>query len=91
MSCFDALRPPLEALLQIDDLREDIGACAYGVDLLSRLSGLKNGAASLVLWRSFAWTSQGSPKKGFKLSAEMILNAETALLERLQAIAADSN
>lgn len=68
------------------ELREDIALFAYGRDLVeSRLRGEIDGAAPLVLWRRFAWTRKGSPKKGFRLTAERILRSEHVLRERLLA------
>ncbi|MCA9639718.1 MAG: hypothetical protein KC492_03460, partial [Myxococcales bacterium] len=55
----------LEGWLKDPDLREAIGLCAYAVDLSRRMQGILEGPASLALWRSFAWTPQGSPKKGY--------------------------
>lgn len=64
-------------------LREPIALCTYAADLLRRMQGEAVGAASLALWRAFAWTPQGSPKKGFVLSAEGIMAAQRLLLEML--------
>lgn len=52
---------------------------AYGHDLIERLKGTANGPAILALWRRFAWTSSGSPKPKFRLSAKLILDAESHL------------
>lgn len=52
---------------------------AYGHDLLQRLHGTANGPAVLALWRRFAWNSSGSPKPKFRLSAKLILDAETQI------------
>ena len=73
----------LDDMLQEPNLREPIGLCTYAADLLERLKGRAVGAASLALWRSFAWTPQGSPKKGFVLSADEIMLAQDILAERL--------
>jgi hypothetical protein len=73
----------IEALLSEPALREALSLCAYASDLLSRLEGVVDGAASLALWRSFAWTPQGSPKRGFVLTADAILEAEGALAAAL--------
>ena len=55
----------------------------YGYDLLQREKGIANGPAVLALWRTFAWNESGSPKRGFRLEAEMIAEAETRLLALL--------
>lgn len=74
-----------DALLADPVLREPIGLATYATDLLTRLQGVTVGPASLVLWRSFAWTREGSPKKKFVLTAEAILAAEALLLDRVRA------
>lgn len=75
----------IDGMLLDPDLREPIALCTYAVDLLERLEGRANGAATLALWRSFAWTPGGSPKKRFVLSADAILGAEEILADRLAA------
>ena len=42
------------------------------------------GAASLALSATFAWTAQGSPKKGFVLVADDIMAAQKVLTQRLR-------
>ena len=56
----------LDDILQDPNLRESVGLCTYAADLLERLQGRAVGAASLALWRTFAWTPQGSPQKGLR-------------------------
>ena len=73
----------IDNVLQDQNLREVVGLCTYAADLLQRLEGRAVGAASLALWRSFAWTPQGSPKKGFVLTTDEIMNAQDVLAERL--------
>jgi hypothetical protein len=75
----------IDRMLRDPELREALGLGAYAWDLLERLNGTAVGPATLALWRSFAWTPQGSPKKGFALSAAAILDAERVLLERIAA------
>jgi hypothetical protein len=72
-----------DQVLQEPELRDPIGLCAYTADLLQRLEGKAVGAASLALWRSFAWTPQGSPRKGFVLTADAIMVAQDTLAVRL--------
>lgn len=74
----------LDAILRDPELFEAVSLCTYATDLLQRLSGVAVGAASLVLWRSFAWTRQGSPKKGFVLSTAAILDAQETVVQRLK-------
>ena len=61
----------------------DASLLAYGHDLLQRLKGIANGPAVLSLWRGFAWDENGSPKYKFKLTTDMIMNAESQLLAAL--------
>jgi hypothetical protein len=75
----------LAASLALDpELREPLSLCGYAADLLKRLDGVSSGATTLALWRGFAWTAKGSPKKGFVLTAESIRAAERTLEDRLR-------
>ncbi|MGE0323704.1 MAG: hypothetical protein AB7K71_02385 [Polyangiaceae bacterium] len=74
----------LESWLKDLELREAIGLCTYVIDLGRRMQGILEGPASLALWRSFAWTPQGSPKKGYQLSVKRVLACEQVLLERMR-------
>ena len=76
----------LDEMLQDPELREPIGLCTYAADLLQRLEGRAVGAASLALWRTFAWTTKGSPKKDFVLTADEIVAAHDVLSKRLHRI-----
>lgn len=60
---------------------------AYGYDLLQRMKGIANGPAVLSLWRGFAWTKAGSPKSGFRLTADLIIDAERRMIEVMKDIA----
>ena len=73
----------LDDLCGAPELREPIGLCTYAADLLQRLRGLNVGPASLALWRSFAWTPEGSPRRGFELRSADILRAQEELQRRL--------
>ncbi|MCL1919229.1 MAG: hypothetical protein FWG14_13215 [Peptococcaceae bacterium] len=72
-----------KAILEDVSLREHLALVTYGLDLLSRMKGVAVGPASLVLWRTFAWLPSGSPKKKFRLSAELLLQAEQAVKEAI--------
>lgn len=76
-----------EADRAIDDpeLRVAISLGTYGADLLRRVEGKAAGPASLVLWRGFAWTREGSPIQGFELHAEDVLAAEKMMCARILA------
>lgn len=65
-------------------LRESLALWAYAGDLMQRMKGVAIGPAALVLWRQFAWLPAGSPKKDFTLSAELFMEAEQRLLERMR-------
>jgi hypothetical protein len=73
----------VEAIANDPNLREKLALCAYGFDLFQRMNGIAVGTAALVLWRNFAWLPSGSPKKKFELTADLILNAEMTIRERV--------
>ncbi|MBK7400183.1 MAG: hypothetical protein IPJ34_29000 [Myxococcales bacterium] len=73
------------ALKQDPALREPIAELAYARDLLARVRGATEGTATLALFRRFAWTRQGSPRKDFVLRADDLLEAEARLRARLAA------
>lgn len=62
--------------LQDARLRERLAICTYGAELFRRMRGDSSGPAGLALWRMFAWLPTGSPRKGFKLTAPLVLEAE---------------
>jgi len=68
-----------ERLLDNERLYEAAALVAYGLELEERMKDAGAGRAGLALWRAFAWTRQGSPKHGFELTPQLILDAETAL------------
>lgn len=60
-------------------LAESMALATYGEQLLQRCRGSYEGATVLALWREFAWTRAGSPKKGFELQAGAIVGARDQL------------
>ncbi len=72
-------------IAQEEPLTDALNLCAYAVDLLERMKGFAQGPATLALWRSIAWTPQGSPKKGFELSVDEIMNAQDQVVSRVRA------
>jgi hypothetical protein len=80
----DVAEDRIEELLNDRQVFEDASLVAYGYDLLRREQGIASGPAVLALWRGFAWNEYGSPKQGFRLKAESILDAENRLLELLR-------
>ncbi len=65
-----------EALANSSQYLRDVAYLAYAKSLLERISGSEGGVYALVLWRQFAWKPEGSPIRGFELSAADILAAE---------------
>lgn len=76
----------LGRLLADQGRSREAAVVTYGVHLLRRCEGLATGPALLALWRQFAWTPAGSPRRGFELRAEDILEAEGRLLEALRSL-----
>jgi hypothetical protein len=74
----------IQELLNDRPAFEDASLVAYGYDLLRRENGIASGPAVLALWRSFAWNESGSPKPGFRLKANVIVDAENRLLALLR-------
>ncbi len=56
---------------------------AYADELIRRMDDRGSGPVGLALWRSFAWTAQGSPKPDFELTAPRILEAQGHLAQAL--------
>ncbi|MGO4774896.1 hypothetical protein [Lysobacter sp. TAB13] len=91
--CLDELALDCDRLLeqhQVDTLmrdaafRETLALYAYIEILLQRLRG--GGAPTgvpLALWRRFAWTAQGAPKRKYRLNTEAVLVAQHLLRQRL--------
>lgn len=76
----------IDTIVSDKALRESLSMVTYAHDLLGRLDGRAVGPAALVLWRGFAWTPEGSPKKRFVLSAEEILERERELAEVIESV-----
>jgi hypothetical protein len=76
----------LDDILRDPELRERVGLCAYAADLMERIEGRAIGAASLALWRTFAWTRLVSPKKDFVLTTDAIMAALDVLAKRLRSL-----
>ena len=75
----DLVEDRIDALLDDRALRDPLALVAYGRDLLRRIDDQHTTPATLALWRRFAWTPEGSPRKGFVLTSEAILAAQEAL------------
>ena len=65
------------------DLACGIALATYGTQTIHRAAGENVGPEILVLWRKFAWTPQGSPIRGFKLDADLVLRAEQQIADHL--------
>jgi len=74
----------VDAIVDDPSMREVVSRVAYAHDLLRRMKGIAAGPAALALWRGFAWTETGSPKKGFRLSADAILESEKRLCDAVR-------
>lgn len=61
----------------------------YGYWLIQRTKGMTDGASILALWRQFAWTEAGSPRKDFKLQYDDIKGSEDLLLTSMRELAAN--
>lgn len=77
------------ALMRQPELREAAALYAYAETLLRRLrgGGCETGVPT-ALWRRFAWTTQGAPKRKFRLHADAVMAAQALLVERLDALPA---
>ncbi|MGC4007003.1 MAG: hypothetical protein QM811_29310 [Pirellulales bacterium] len=76
----------LETILRNEDDARRAALVAYGRDLPARLRGIARGPEILALWRAFAWSKAGSPLSGFRLTAELLIAAERALVATLRAV-----
>ncbi len=74
-----------------NELREQIAMVAWARELLRRLAGDTVGPAALALWRMFAWLPTGSPRPGFAITADAILDAGRRLDSALAPRSASSS
>jgi hypothetical protein len=97
MQCHSMIQLAIDTACQLDETKaqtivddevfaESTASLAYGHDLVLRLDGVATGPAVLALWRRFAWTKMGSPKKQFRLQSELMLKAESRLIEFLKGL-----
>lgn len=73
------------ALIEAADTAQAVALSTYGTSLVRRCHGDPGEPALLALWREFAWTLGGSPRRDFRLAAEAILDAEQVVVEHLSA------
>ena len=73
------------AFCDVATSREDLAMVAYAHELSRRAQGVNEGPAALALWRAFAWTREGSPKKNFEMRTADVLAAEQRLRGRISA------
>ena len=75
-----------QALRIVDDeqLGEAAAIVTYAHELIRRMKGLYEGPAVLALWRRFAWTREGSPRKDFRLTIDAVRKAEARVEQALQ-------
>jgi hypothetical protein len=81
----------VDAIVDDPSLREVVSLVSYGYDLLRRMKGIATGPAVLALWRGFAWTETGSPKRGFRLKADAIIHGESQLRDVVLACAGNTH
>lgn len=86
-SAMDVESDACKSVLADESLREDIALGTWMAQLLERLKGISPGPAVLALWRSFAWTRSGSPKKNFRVTPGLIEESLHRLQEALRALA----
>jgi hypothetical protein len=69
------------ALRIVDDehLGEAAAMVTYAEELIRRMKGLYEGPAVLALWRRFAWTREGSPKKDYRLTIDAVRDAQARI------------
>jgi hypothetical protein len=81
----DLTEPEVDAIVDDPGLRRIVFLVTYGHELLRRMQGIATGPAVLVLWRGFAWSDTGSPRKNFRLTADAILDGERQLSDAVLA------
>jgi hypothetical protein len=65
------------------DLAEESAILAYTAELVRRMNGHFEGPAVLALWRRFAWSRTGSPKKDYRLTTQAVLKAANRIDQAL--------
>jgi hypothetical protein len=70
-------------VLATPDVSTNAALVAYAKQLILRLTGDPGDPAVVALWREFAWTREGAPKRGFTLEPADIIDAQSALLAAL--------
>lgn len=76
-----------ETLASTAAMREPLAAATNARELVRRMNGIPTGPEVLALWRSFAWTPTGAPKKDFRLDAAMLMSASETVAEAVDAVA----
>ena len=71
----DATPDAVDAVLGRWDPRKDVALATWGFEMLRRSEFASQGEAVLALWREFAWEA-GRPRRGFRLTARAIVEAE---------------
>ncbi|MBK7840331.1 MAG: hypothetical protein IPJ49_22170 [Candidatus Obscuribacter sp.] len=80
------LRTDLEPFIGVNpDLSVAISVLTYTRELMRRTSFGSQGLGVLALWREIAWTAT-APKKDFKLTTNLVLEAETLVSARLREV-----
>lgn len=75
-----------DAILARPEMREPLAMATYAHELVRRMNGEPTGPEVLVLWRWFAWTPTGAPKRDFRLEATMLIEAQAAVEQAAVAV-----
>ncbi len=78
-----------EALIANPEYKIAAAYSTYGYWLIQRTKGVTDGPSILGLWRQFAWTDAGSPRKDFKLDYDDFKKSEDMLLTSIRELAVD--
>lgn len=70
-------------ILDDEETAEAAALATYGDSLIARCNGSPGEPALLALWREFAWTQAGSPRRGFEFQADLVLDAEALLVRAI--------
>lgn len=77
---------PTEAVQQAlssKELAEPVALATWGAELIRRSEFASQGEAVLALWRQFAW-KEDKPKSKFKLTADLMIAAEQAVVSGME-------
>jgi hypothetical protein len=67
--------------------REAIATATWSYELRQRAHGKLGHTSTLVVWRRFAWTPDGAPKKDFDVTVDDLIDAEHRVAELVSTVA----